>query len=148
MCPGQSTDSLRPLTEVHSLMNTPDCLQPSSSSSRPSARPASDNVLANTPSIVMGQRWLGNGNIFTDTDSQPVSPSQMVIESRNVVETVKDYYYVVFKGRGAVGVFWSLEAADLVCVSVPNAFRRKYTTQSAAFEVLAHAECTNTIAWL
>ncbi|EDR13006.1 uncharacterized protein LACBIDRAFT_308383 [Laccaria bicolor S238N-H82] len=189
MCPGQSTDSLRPLTEVHSLMNTPDCLQPSSSSSRPSARPASDNVLANTPSIVMGQRWLGNDDsIFTDTDSQPVSPSQMVIEltdspvssaqefppatpppppvdgtgtndeilviacgnctARNVVETVKDYYYVVFKGRGAVGVFWSLEAADLVCVSVPNAFRRKYTTQSAAFEVLAHAECTNTIAWL
>ncbi|EDR05735.1 uncharacterized protein LACBIDRAFT_302399 [Laccaria bicolor S238N-H82] len=42
--------------------------------------------------------------------------------ARNVVEMVKDYYYVVFKGRGAVGVFRSLEAADLVCVSVPNVF--------------------------
>ncbi|EDQ99765.1 uncharacterized protein LACBIDRAFT_334750 [Laccaria bicolor S238N-H82] len=81
MCPGQSTDSLRPLTEVRSLTNTPDHLQPSSSSSRPSARPASgNNVLANAPSIVMGQRQLGNGNIFTDTDSQPVSPSRMVVE--------------------------------------------------------------------
>ena len=36
--------------------------------------------------------------------------------ARNVVETMKDYYYVVFKGRGAVGVFRSLVSVSLSLV--------------------------------
>ena len=37
-------------------------------------------------------------------------------EARNLVETTKDYYYVVFKGRDAVGVYRSLVSVTLSLV--------------------------------
>ena len=36
--------------------------------------------------------------------------------ARNVMEMMKDYYYVVFKGWGAVGVFRSLVSVSLSLV--------------------------------
>ena len=38
-------------------------------------------------------------------------------EARNVVETTKDYYYVVFKGRGAIGVYRSLVSVSSILVA-------------------------------
>ena len=49
-------------------------------------------------------------------------------DARNLVETSKDFYYVVFKGRGTVGVYWSLVSVLLALqYRCDIAFRKQQT---------------------
>jgi len=134
--------------------------EPLTSSLVPDSPPLFPSVTGTLPAV-NGQ--LLSGGTSTSDDILIVSCGHC--EARNVVETSKDSYYVVFKGKGGVGIYRSVVSApppssppfsdslfqdttNPFCQGVPNASVKRFTTRKAAFEALGQAETSGVVQFL
>ncbi|EDR03522.1 uncharacterized protein LACBIDRAFT_331574 [Laccaria bicolor S238N-H82] len=97
-----------------------------------------------TPPAVNGQLLSGGTSMSDDI----LIVSCGFCEARNVVETSKDAYYVVFKGKGSVGIYWSIDDANAFVRGVPNGCVKHYTTCKATFDALAQAKASGGVEFL